>query len=189
MSKRRKIDFIIHEDEDKKIIFRFYPRQSTCHSFGDEPPKSWSDVYKVYYYYRVLRFWKEKDGSICRNYDVLFDADCDECSIIDEVSYVCSLLADGIEVYKRKDGEEIQLLNRRMFPIGMGIDWTITKYIRPSFNWDKKECEPAVIIYTFTLFDWCDKGFKFFLFEKDVKAFGKYLEECCEYMLEHGDPI
>lgn len=187
MSKRRKIDFTLYENDYEKIIFRFYPRQSSCHSFGDDPPKSWSDVYKVYYYYRILIFCKEEDGSICRNYDVLFDADCDECSIIDEVSYVCSLLADGIEVYKREDGEEIQLLNKEMFPFGMGVSWTISKYIRSSYDWEEGESD--IIYYTFMLFDYWNKGFKFTLKEKDIKAFGKYLNSCCEYMLEHGDPI
>lgn len=187
MKKKRKIDFIIHEDEDEKIIFRFYPRQSTCHSFVDEPPKNWNEVYKVYYYYRVLGFWKEEDGSIDRDYDILFDSGCDECSDIDEVAYVCSLLADGIEVYKREDGEEIQLLNKEMFPFGMGVSWTISKHIRSSYDWE--EGEPDITHYTFTLFDWWNKGFKFTLEEKDIKTFGEYLKECCEYMLAHGDPI
>ena len=51
MSKKRKIDFVLEESDTAKLIFRFYPRRSSCHSFGDEPPKDWSDVYKVYYSY------------------------------------------------------------------------------------------------------------------------------------------
>jgi hypothetical protein len=59
MNKKRKIDFIIKEDKFDKIVFRFYPRLSSCHSFGDEPPKSWNNVYKVYYYYKILNIYKE----------------------------------------------------------------------------------------------------------------------------------
>ena len=40
MSKKRKIDYIIEQSDDERLIFRFYPRKSSCHSFGDEPPKS-----------------------------------------------------------------------------------------------------------------------------------------------------
>lgn len=187
MKKKRKIDFILYEDDDYKIVFRFYPRQSSCHSFGDEPPKNHKDIYKVYYHYRILRFWKEDDGSINRDYDVLFDAGCDECSIIDEIGHRCLLLAGGLEVYKREDGREIQLLNQRLYPFGMGTEWIISKRVRPLFDWD--EGEPDITYYTFMLFEWCNRGYRFTLEEKDIKSFGEYLLECCEYMLAHGDTI
>lgn len=187
MNKKRKIDFVLYEDDDYKIVFRFYPRQSSCHSFNDEPPKSWENVYKVYYHYRVLRFWKEDDGSIDRNYDVLFDSGCDECSIIDEIGHRCLLLADGIEVFEREDGKKIQLLNQKCYPFGMGIEWTITKRVRHAFDWE--EGEPDIVYYTFTFFDCWNKGYKLTLEGKDIKAFGEYLLECCEYMLAHGEPI
>ena len=187
MKKKRKIDFVLFEDDDEKIVFRFYPRQSSCHSFGDEPPKNHNDIYKVYYYYRILRFWKEEDGSIDRDCIELFDSDCDECSIIDEIGDRCLLLADGIEVFKREDGKEIKLLNQSCYPFGMGVEWTITKHVRSAFDWENGASD--VITYTFTLFNWWNKGFKFILKEKDIKVFGEYLQECCNYMLTHGDPI
>lgn len=187
MKKKRKIDYVLFEDDDEKVVFRFYPRLSSCHSSNNEPPKSWKSVYKVYYYYRILRFWKEEDGSIDRDYIVLFDSDCDECSIIDEIGHRCLLLANGEEVHKRKDGREIQLLNQSIYPFGMGVEWTITKRVRSAFDWE--DGEQDVVTYTFTLFDYWNKGFRFILWEKDIKAFGEYLLECCEYMLEHGEPI
>ena len=49
MDKISKIDFVIHENDCEEVIFRFLPQQSSCHSFGDEPPKNWDGVYKVYY--------------------------------------------------------------------------------------------------------------------------------------------
>lgn len=47
---KRKIDFILRNDEGfYKDIFRFYPRSTFVHSFNDNPPKNWDEVYKVYY--------------------------------------------------------------------------------------------------------------------------------------------
>ena len=58
MYKKRNIDFVLYEDEDKILTFRFYPRQSSCHSFDDKLPIKWEEVYKVYYSYSV--FIKDK---------------------------------------------------------------------------------------------------------------------------------
>jgi hypothetical protein len=109
MRKKRKIDYIIEQSDDECLIFRFYPRQSSCHSFGDEPPKSWSDVYKVYYSYAVIKQWKFELEDQWKS-EIMFYEHCDECSEIDEVGQRCLLLSNGIEVFKRKDDREIQLL-------------------------------------------------------------------------------
>lgn len=184
MKKKRKIDYIIRQNDDERLIFRFYPRQSSCHSFGDEPPKDWSDVYKVYYSYAIIKQWRCYSEDQWKS-EVMFYENCDECSVIDEISYICSLLADGLEVFKRDDGKEIDLLNRPIFPIGMGVEWTITKKSWTSYSDENVKYTH----YKFTLFDYGDKGFRFRIDEKDIKAFGEYLNDCCEYMLEHGDPI
>lgn len=182
MAKKRKIDFVLEENDLWKTVFRFYPRRSSCHSFGDEPPKSWKDVYKVYYNYRVIRVYKDDNS-----YEVLYDSHCDECSIIDDIGHRCLLLADGYETFEREDGERIPLLNEKIIPFGMGADWTITKRICTTHNWD--EDDEVAIYYTFMLFNWNNIGFRFTLTSDKIKAFGEYLLECCEYMLEHGDPI
>ena len=70
MEKRRKIDFFIHDNIHEKLIFRFYPRQSHCHSFGDEPPKSWNEVYKVYYAYSIIQQYK--DNGKCEKSYIVF---------------------------------------------------------------------------------------------------------------------
>ena len=54
MYKKRKIDFILNERRGYRLIFRFYPKRSSCHSFNENPPKSWNEVYKVYYSYAIL---------------------------------------------------------------------------------------------------------------------------------------
>lgn len=173
MRKKRKIDFILYEDKWEKLIFRFYPRQSTCHSFGDEPPKHWGEVYKVYYNYSVLRTWKDE------NYpEVLFDSSCDECSIIDEVAARIKHIIDGkrIVIVNFMDEEHIiELLDNDMYPMGMGVSWTIRELKNGN--------------YQVEMFNYSEVGYRFFLTKEKLKEFGEYLNECCEYMLTHGDPI
>ena len=172
MWKKRKIDFVLGESDTSKLIFRFYPRRSSCHSFGDEPPKDWNDVYKVYYSYSVIEFDKEDNW-----HKTLFNCHCDECSIIDEIAERCKLLAEGKTVFKGKhDGEKytIKLLNNEVYPFGMGVSWTISRHNTT---------------YEFRLFDWNNTGYRFCLEKYKLKAFGEYLNKCCEYMLAHGDPI
>jgi hypothetical protein len=183
MRKKRKIDYIIKQSDDRRLIFRFYPRQSSCHSFNDKPPTKPEEIYKVYYSYAVIKQWKFNPEDQWKS-DIIFYEHCDECSEIDEVGHRCLLLADGIEVFKREDGREIPLLDNRILPFGMGTDWTISKH-----TWTDYEEDEIYTYYTFMLFDWNDKGCKFIINEKDVKAFGEYLLGCCEYMLAHGDPI
>ena len=139
MWKKRKIDFIIEQEEDERLIFRFYPRQSSCHSFGDEPPKSWSEVYKVYYSYAIIKQWKfDPEGQW--ESEIMFSSGCDECSTIDEVAFVCLQLAEGKEVFVREeDGKKFQLLNRTMMPFGMGVNWTISKHVCTYEDWDEEE--------------------------------------------------
>lgn len=184
MSKKKKIDYIINEVDDERLIFRFYPRQSSCHSFGDEPPKNWSDIYKVYFSYAIIKQYKFNSEDKWES-EVMFYESCDECSIIDEVGNRCLLLAEGYETFERENGERTPLLDKCIFPVGMGVDWTISK--KTWTDWIDKDIKH--IYYKFTLFNYFDKGFKFNINEKDMKSFGEYLLGCCEYMLAHGDPI
>lgn len=186
MSKKRKIDYIIEQADDERLIFRFYPRQSSCHSFGNQPPKSWSDVYKVYYSYAIIKQYKFNPDDQWES-EIMFYEYCDECSIIDEVGNICLILAKGYETYERDDGERIQLLDSNIRPIGSGTEWTISK--RTCIEHCYEEDDVKHVYYNFALFDYGDKGFRFTLNEKDIKSFGEYLLECCEYMLAHGDPI
>ena len=178
MSKRRHIDFILYEDDVKKVVFRFYPRLSSCHSFGEEPPKSWQEVYKVYYRYRVLKFYKDAyNGHEC--YYELFDSLCDECSIIDDVAASCTYLAEGKTraiVTRRNETYTINLLDNTSFPFGDGVSWTIRKCKNEKY-------------FNFELFRPDNVGFKFCLPKERLVEFGNYLIDCCEYMLAHGDPI
>lgn len=173
--KVRKIDFVLYENYREKVIFRFHPRKSRCHSHNDTPPKKWNDVYKVYYAYTIFRRYKDSN----KNYTLL-DCDCDEESVIDEVAARCELLANGqrsVDKTNRRTGETytIKLLDKEMMPIGYGVSWTIRELCDGNFE--------------FILFQGDDTGVRFRLTRNQVKEFGEYLNECCEYMLAHGDPI
>lgn len=175
MNKIEKIDFILHDDEYETIIFRFRPRQSSCHSFGNNLPTSWEDVYKVYYSYSIFKVSKNSIGS-----EPLFNCGCDECSIIDEVASRCLHLANGktsVDVKYPHVGETrtVQLLNNEVHPSGYGVSWDI-KHLYDN-------------VYSISMFGWDGKGYRFCLNKTKMKEFGNYLNECCEYMLAHGDPI
>lgn len=119
-TKKEHLDFLLYDNEYSKTIFRFLPKESTCHSFNHEPPKEWSDVYKVYYSYMVIRQYKNKDKT-----EVLFKTHCDECSIIDEVAFRIKLLGIGKAYYENTLPDEstakIPLLDDEMFPYGYGV--------------------------------------------------------------------
>lgn len=172
--KKKKIDFVLRENDDEVLIFRFYPRSSCCHSHNCLPPTKWEEVYKVYYSYAVIL--KHKDDRESR---ILFNSGCDECSSIDEVAERCILLSEGKKTVTVRpfDGEEreIDLLDNEIMPTGMGVFWTISE-MRDDY-------------YNIQMFDWDDVGFRFILKKEKMKEFGEYLNECCEYMLAHGDPI
>lgn len=175
MYKKRKIDFILYEDDYGKLIFRFYPRQSSCHSFNDEPPKSWKEVYKVYYNYGIIKQYKE--CSKCIESVVLFHSDCDECSIIDKVSARIKLITEGNKTIIRTWRNEEYMIDlfEEKFPLGMGVSWKINEH--------KGD------MYTVEMFNWNDVGYRFCLNKDRLKKFGEYLKYCCEYMLSVGEPI
>lgn len=173
MSKKRKIDFVLYEDDYETVIFRFYPRQSHCHGFHDFPPTHRGEIYKVYYSYSVFSRWTD-DSSV----ETLFSCSCDECSVIDEVAARIKLIVDGNKsVTNVFDDEEytIELLNNEMRPFGCGVSWTI----------DERNED----LYRIMIWNYDNTGYRFYLHKDKLKEFGEYLNECCEYMLAHGEPI
>lgn len=171
MYKKRNIDFVLYEDENEILTFRFYPRQSSCHSFDDKLPTKWEEVYKVYYSYSV--FIKDKEDCEVRP---LFECNYDECSVIGEVAARIALVVDGKKGVTLDNGRFIELLNNEVRPMGDGVSWEI------------KECRTPNE-YEVVMWDFDNTGYRFTLEKNELKAFGEYLNECCEYMLAHGDPI
>lgn len=174
MYKKRKIDFVLYEDNDEIIVFRFYPRQSYCHSFNDIPPTKWEEVYKVYYAYSIFRRLKDDNFT-----EVLFDCGCDECSIIDEIANRIKLIIEGkkrVTVNHMDEEYTIELLDDEVLPFGDGVSWTINKCRQPD-------------LYEIVLWKYDETGYRFYLEKNKLRELGLYLQECCDYMLAHGDPI
>ena len=173
MSKKRKFDFVLHEDNDEITIFRFYPRQSSCHSFNTKPPTKPEEIYKVYYSYSVFRRWKE-DNEV----EILFECPFDECSVIDEVAERLKYLSEDkkeVIVTNNDDTWTVKCLDNEIYDFADCVYWTISEW----WNGD----------YRFNLFKTNGIGYRFWLPKEKAYKFGKYLEECCEYMLAHGNPI
>ena len=172
MKKKHRIDFTLYENDYSKIIFRFRPDISNCHSFNDELPKSWDEVYKVYYYYEIFEKYSED-----RERRVLWKSGCDECSIIAEVAYRIPLILEGkrkIVIDYSNAKFTINLFNEIM-PSGDGVFWKIEKLSKDN--------------YMFNLWNSLEVGYRFHLYKERMQPFADYLKECCEYMLAHGDPI
>lgn len=197
MKKERKLDFVLKERNGYRLIFRFYPKQSHCHSFNDNPPTSWNEVYKVYYSYSILEEYDDihyltNTESTDHDWNVrkVFEETCDECSIIDEVAFYCLQLADGKKEYSREIDDELhtwQLLDTEIYPFGMGVSWKIHEYEKS--NYDENNEEIIENEYEFQLFSYDNVGYRFSLNKEQMKEFGQYLTNCCEYMLKHGEAI
>ena len=158
---RDNLVFILEDDPyGRKLIFEFDTHLSSCHSFNEKPPKSWQEVYKVYYEYRIVWRYENKEEEN-RDY-VLFET-CDECSALDAV------------------GHRLQNLKKKHYtilPTSDSICWEISKWDR-SYRKD---------IWLIELWEMCtDRAYRIFLSEEKAKEFGKFLVGCCEYMLEHGE--
>ena len=165
MAKKRHLDFMIADNEDEKIMFRFYPKQSHMHGFSDEPPKSKGDVYKVYYTWAIFRTW----GGIWTNepkfepWQEMFRIELDECSALE---WMEAVVRDVID--KEKDMERAESLGQP------GSEWEIRR---------KND------ILEFLVFDnWTDRGFRFWLTVRKAEEFCGYLQDINQHMLENGEP-
>lgn len=164
MGKANQISFVLKEGQFSKLIFRFLPQLSSCHSFDDNPPKSWQEVYKVYYAYEIVEQWSDEDQN---NEGVWFSTSFDECSVIDTV-------ADFIGHLDWKS-----FCSQTFMPYGDGVQWKLQKRRHPYQGLGIK----------FELWKRNNMGYRMFLPEERCIAFAKFLNDCCEYMLAHGEPI
>ena len=69
----------------------------------------------------------------------------------------------------------------------MGTCWQIHEYENSVFNENDEEIFEKE--YEFQLFNYDNVGYRFSLKKEQMKDFGQYLLDCCEYMLQHGEPI
>ena len=169
----RHMDFMIVDDIDVKIKFRFYPRSSHMHSFDEEePPKSLKDVYKVYYSWGILvskNYSFDENNQDWTTWDRVFYMRCDECSVLEILPKIIRNIIDNKQA------------RRKVLAFGQpGSDWEI-QYI------ENGEDEEYYIVNVFNNFT--DKGFRFIVDIDKFKDFAEYIDGINQYMLEHGEPI
>ena len=164
---KRKLDFVIYEDDNKRLLFRFYPKTSHVHGFSDECPTAWEEVYKVYYAWAIIRQYKWSENDNWES-EKLFELD-DECSEFVNLDDIIQYVIDNKEKYTR------------VISIGQpASEWEIF------FDKDYKNKEYIKIQVWDT---WSDKGFKFSLYLDKAKEFIEYIKNTNEYMLNHSEPI
>lgn len=174
------LTFTLESDEYSRIIFQFDEKRSSCHSFGDNPPKNWQDVYKVYYTWSILEQYRDRE-----EYEWSTDYEFsvwDEGSALRAVGEYAKAIADGKKKYIVTDpstGEEhtFKYLNDTLQACGDGADWTISEKRRFGRKEEKR--------YIFSIWN-RRKGYRFMLPDGRMREFGEFLTAWCEYMLENG---
>lgn len=180
------MDWVISQEANRQLVFRFYPKRSSCHLFNMDAPKTWDNVYKEYFYYAILEHYRIY-GTDKWETEVVYDAGCDECSLLNEVGERCRLLKTGQEVFTKENGDKVLLLDKPIMPMGQGIEWEIHKRMCWG-GWD--DDEELIPVYRFTMFNCSNCGYRFEIIgNKEVGLFGDFLVRCCDYMLENGCPI
>lgn len=173
---KRKMDFTLMESDYRKVIFRFYPRQTFVHGFSDYCPKTWKEVYKVYYSFAIIQYHKDDNGNIeSESADRLLYMYCDECSQIPNLKAIIEYIMDNDDY----------VFDEPTFG-QPAIDWKISKR-KGVYKW--KGNEPYEY-YNFEMFDnWLNVGYRFILNRKEVEEFCKYLDKINQYALDHSVPI
>ena len=159
-----KIDYIIEESDSFKVIFRFYPQESSCHGFGDVPPTNWRNVYKVYFHYEII-----EENLAFGESKVVFSSCHDENSIMKSIAKVMSAISNN-------EKEACKYLGEIYWALG-GVGWKID------------EISSKLNQYRITLINDEDEKYELYCNNLELGYFADYLDKCCEYMLAHGDPI
>ena len=162
-----RFDFFIFEDEYKRVIFRFLPNDSHCHSFDENPPKSWREVYKVYYSFSIICFDLNEETGLTEYAEDMFSIYRDECSVLTHLAkYIRGTLTT-------KNTSKILAMGQP------GSEWEI--------SWDTDSCRRPI---KFEVWDnWSDNGFRFRLSADRAEVFACYLDFINDYMLKHGECI
>lgn len=168
----KKMDFILKETDFCRILFRFYPKNTHVHGFTDIPPRTWKEVYKVYYSWAII-YQNVDNGKINSKYNkTLLYFPCDECSEIPNLSgYIKYVIETGVDLKIPACGQ----------PAG---DWIIQQ--KKGKDWHGNEYED----YYFELFDnWMNQGYKFTLSKEKALDFCDYLDAINQYALYHSEGI
>ena len=174
-SRKKHIDFQILDSSKIKVIMRFYPRRSNMRGFNEEVPKSFDEVYKVYYSWAILESrnmaWEDEEPRWGK-YKKVFSMNWDECSVIFEV------LSGAIKSVIEEKEKHLGL-------VSLG---------QPSSEWILEYHEVADLFkenlrdwVSFMVFNnWTSKGYRFNLGIDAVEDFKNYLNDINSYMLRHS---
>lgn len=157
--KEKSFGFLLKKNEYETVGFRFFPEQSHVHGFGDECPKTWDDVYKVYY---VWGIYATEYGS--RSAFEVWD----ECSVLGTV-------ADVITQFAAADKND----STSFGAFGDGADWDIRYFSNP---------EADLRRFQFGVWNH-NRGFRFSLEREDALRFAAFIRRIQTYMLKHSEPI
>lgn len=170
MSKKH-FDFVLYSyNDDERRVLRFYTKTSHVHGFGEEPPKKWEDVYKVYYSYAILsqNIWDKEWET-----EVLYKEEYDECSALGDLSIVLD------KIIKGESDKDIY----KLYPVGSGTSWNL--YYHPKDTiFDTKAKWEFQLWQTYT-----HKGYYFLLAEDELKGLKDKIDEFLDYMLKHSEGI
>lgn len=186
------------EDNFERLLFRFYPQRSRVHSHTDEPPKSREEIYKTYYYWKIIRQRKlGKEYGV--GSEVMFDPHVDEDSIIGYMADILEKVYQGIysEEWTDQHGEKrvSNYLNEVLADFGYGVDWEIHmheftetlddngEWMEDEGKWYQKRC------FTIMVWNFEGVGFRFCLDDEQLPAFAKFLRKCDDYAFAHGEGI
>lgn len=157
------IEYVIDEDEFRKIVIRFLPKMSRVHGFREECPKSYKSAFKWYLYYYIVYINK-------RNFEESYFSPF----ISDEDSYLPYLVEEMYENYTNGTS-----LNCKSYYMGWAASWSIEE--------DKRENdgELELLGYWFYLFNCEGEGCRFHIaneqFEDFYNTIVDFLVECVEH--------
>lgn len=171
-------DFMLMHDNNVQLLFRFKFSQSHMHSFDENPPKTYGDVFKVYYSWEILRSINDSwtDEPNWQPFQAIFSFRCDECSALTSMSWIIR----HVIRYKKKRQE----VNSFGQPAS---DWEL-EYKKGWEGLDSGISQKDQLLFKV----WnnsSDLGFRFWLDIQTALKFSDFLDECNQYMLEHGEPI
>lgn len=176
------MDFTLKEASEysRRLTFRFYCSASHMHGFRDEPPKDYSEVYKVYYSWAIVKGTDEYDGFV-----PMFTMTCDECSALFGLEDVIRIIVSYT------DNDENTYEEHSIMSVGQpGSIWEIVRKKRGHFDEEEWVEPPENDVIRFSVWNnYNNKGYRFYLTLAKAAEFAEYIEKMNQYMLEHGEPI
>ena len=157
---KQKIDFILNENSEERMIFRFFPDIS-CNYCFDKYPNSLEDIDIAYYTWAIIYQCKINNDWITKNEK---KCELEEDSQLYLVSKAC------VNIFN----EDWFNQNVKYFcPAGCGVSWYFYKL-------------NATDYFMFYLIG-NNIETRFILHKEKMIAFGEYLLNCCKYMLDYKE--